>query len=213
MSLIGAMMHEVDFFSKLSKKSQDSLLKNCLHIKIPIGTRLYAQGDVCVDVLYLTKGRVRVTRQYENGQSVLLFYFEQGKHCNIDFTSADNSTPMIGTAIAETDLEGYNIPASLITKLFAEDKEFKCYVFDQYVNRMEKMASLIGEVRFMSLDKRLLQWLDSHSDEKISMTHEEISDVIGTSREVISRLLKGFEKKGLVRLSRKRIEIVDQESL
>ena len=94
-------------------------------------------------------------------------------------------------------------------ELFVEDKEFQRYVFDQYVNRMEKMASLIEEVRFTSLDKRLEQWLETYPEKHISITHEEIGDILGTSREVISRLLKGFEKEGLVKLSRKKIQILN----
>ncbi len=201
-------MHEFSFFSKLSPASQKKLHENSTYIKVPAGTQLYAQGDICADILFLTEGRVRVTRQHENGQSVLLYYFEQGEQCNVNFTSSYNSAPAVGTAIAETDLEGYDIPVELIAELFVEDKAFQRYVFDQYVNRMEKMASLIEEVRFTSLDKRLLHWLETYPDKHISMTHEEIGDILGTSREVISRLLKGFEKEGLLKLSRKNIEIL-----
>ena len=201
-------MHEFSFFSKLSPASQKKLKESSTYIKVPVGTQLYAQGDICVDILFLTEGRVRVTRQHENGQSVLLYYFEQGEQCNVNFTSAYNSAPAVGTAIAETDLEGYDIPVELIAELFVEDKEFQRYVFDQYVNRMEKMASLIEEVRFTSLDKRLMHWLETYPEKQISMTHEEIGDILGTSREVISRLLKGFEKEGVIKLSRKNIEIL-----
>ncbi len=201
-------MQEFSFFSKLSPDSQKKLHENSTYIKVPAGTQLYAQGDICADILFLTEGRVRVTRQHENGQSVLLYYFEQGEQCNVNFTSSYNSAPAVGTAIAETDLEGYDIPVELIAELFVEDKAFQRYVFDQYVNRMEKMASLIEEVRFTSLDKRLLHWLETYPDKHISMTHEEIGDILGTSREVISRLLKGFEKEGFLKLSRKNIEIL-----
>ena len=201
-------MKEFDFFSRLAPASQQKLTSNSIYIKVPSATQLYAQGDICADILFLTKGRVRVTRQHENGQSVLLYYFEQGEQCNVNFTSSYNSAPAVGTAIAETDLEGYDIPVELIAELFVEDKEFQRYVFDQYVNRMEKMASLIEEVRFTSLDQRLIQWLREYPDKQISMTHEEIGDILGTSREVISRLLKGFEKEGIVKLSRKKIEIL-----
>ena len=199
-------MHEFSFFDELSPAHQDKLLSNSTYMKIPKGMQLYAQGDICADILFLTKGRVRVTRQHENGQSVLLYYFEQGEQCNVNFTSSYNSAPAVGTAIAETDLEGYDIPVELIAELFVEDKAFQKYVFDQYVNRMEKMASLIEEIRFMGLDQRLMQWLASYPGKDISMTHEEIGDILGTSREVISRLLKGFEKEGIIKLSRKKIE-------
>ncbi|OIP53418.1 MAG: Crp/Fnr family transcriptional regulator [Helicobacteraceae bacterium CG2_30_36_10] len=200
-------MHEFSFFNKLKEESKEKLLAASTFIKVPSKTVLYSQGDVCADILFLTKGRVRVVRQHENGQSVLLYYFEQGEQCNVNFTSSYNSAPAVGTAIAETDLEGFDIPVRLIAELFVEDKEFQRYVFDQYVTRLDKMASLIEEIRFSSLDARLLQWLLSQEQKAINISHEEIGDILGTSREVISRLLKGFEKKGLVKLSRRLIEI------
>lgn len=202
-------MKEFDFFNELSKETQEKFLENSSYIKVPADTILYAQGDTCTDILFLTKGRVRVTRQHETGQSILLFYFEQGEQCNVNFTSAFNSAPAVGTAIAETDLEGYDIPAELIAELFVEDKVFQTYVFDQYVNRMEQMALMIEEVRFTSLDQRLLQWLNSNNKKVITLTHEEIADILGTSREVVSRLLKGLEKKGLVELSRRMIKVLN----
>jgi len=202
-------MKEFDFFDELSKETQARLLENSKYIKVPADTVLYAQGDTCTDILFLTSGRARVTRQHETGQSILLFYFEQSEQCNVNFTSAFNSAPAVGTAIAETDLEGYDIPTSLIAELFVEDKVFQSYVLNQYVNRIEQMALMIEEVRFINLDKRLLQWLQSNNEKTITLTHEAIADIIGTSREVVSRLLKGFEKKGLVELSRKMIKVLN----
>ena len=201
-------MQTFGFFSKLEKNNQEALLEASIFMKVPEGMELYHQGDICTNILFLTKGRVRVSRQHENGQSVLLYYFEQGEQCNVNFTASYNSAPAVGTATAETDLEGYDIPVELIARLFVEDKEFQRYVFDQYVNRMEKMASLIEEIRFSSLDSRLLNWLKEQPEKEINITHEELGDIVGTSREVVSRLLKGFEKSGIVKLSRKMIKIL-----
>ena len=70
------------------------------------------------------------------------------------------------------------------------------------------MASLIEEIRFLSLDTRLLHWLQSQDKKEILISHEEIGDIIGTSREVVSRILKSFEKNSIVKLSRKKIELL-----
>jgi CRP/FNR family transcriptional regulator len=201
-------MNSFDFFDTLMPSSKQQLLDSCKFIKIPKGMQLYAQGDICSGILFLTKGKVRVVRQNENGQSVLLYYFSQGEQCNVNFTSSYNSAPAVGTAIAETELEGFDVPAQLISKLFIEDKEFQRYVFEQYVNRLESMASMIEEIRFSSLDTRLLHWLQSQNQKEILISHEELGEIIGTSREVVSRILKGFEKNNIVKLFRKKIELL-----
>jgi CRP/FNR family transcriptional regulator len=197
-----------DFFNKLEEKSKQDLLEVATFMKVPAGMQLYSQGDICTDILFLTKGRVRVIRQHENGQSVLLYYFEQGEQCNVNFTASYNSAPAVGTAIAETDLEGFDVPAELIARLFVEDKEFQRYVFDQYVRRIDFMASMIEDIRFSSLDTRLLHWLQEHEEKVLHISHEEIGSILGTSREVVSKILKTFEKNGIIKLSRKNIQIL-----
>ncbi|PNV82078.1 MAG: Crp/Fnr family transcriptional regulator [Sulfurimonas sp.] len=201
-------MKSFDFFDKLEQKSKEELSDVAVFMKIPAGKKLYSQGDVCENILFLTKGRVRVIRQHENGQSVLLYYFEQGEQCSVNFTAAFNSAPEVGTAIAETDLEGFEIPAALVARLFIEDKEFQGYVFNQYVRRIEFMASMIEDIRFLSLDTRLLHWLQEHDEKTLHISHEEIGTILGTSREVVSKILKSFEKNQIVKLSRKKIQIL-----
>lgn len=195
------------FFASLAQKSQEELLASSTFITVPKGTTLYSQGDVCTDILFLTQGRVRVSRHHENGQSVLLYYFEQGEQCNVNFTSSYNSAPAVGTAVAETDLAGYDVPVDLIARLFVEDKAFQRYVFDQYVKRLDYMATQIEDIRFSSLDVRILNWLQSQPEKSIQITHEELGERVGSSREVVSRILKGFEKNNIVKLSRGCIEV------
>ena len=201
-------MDSFDFFDTLLPKSKQTLLNSSTFQSIPQGTKLYSQGDICTGILFLRKGRVRVVRQNENGQSVLLYYFSKGEQCNVNFTSSYNSAPAVGTAIAETELEGFSVPVDLVSKLFIEDKGFQKYVFDQYANRLESMATLVEEIRFMSLDTRLLHWLQSQDTKEILISHEEIGEIIGTSREVASRILKSFEKNNIVKLFRKKIELL-----
>ncbi|CZE47989.1 Crp/Fnr family transcriptional regulator [Campylobacter geochelonis] len=201
-------MKNFKFYSLISKENQKILDENSEFVKIPVKTELYRQGDECPNLLFLTKGRVRVVRMHQSGQSILLYYFSQGEQCNVNFTSTFNSIPAIGTAIAETDLEGYMISSSIIAKMFVDDKAFQNYVFDQYAKRIEHMASLIEDIRFLGLDTRLLHFLQSQKSKEINLSHEELADIIGTSREVISRILKSFEKNNIVRLSRKKIELL-----
>ena len=72
-------MESFSFFETLLPSSKKALLENSTFMKIESGTQLYAQGDICPNIMFLTKGRVRVVRQNENGQSVLLYYFSQGE--------------------------------------------------------------------------------------------------------------------------------------
>lgn len=154
-------MERFDFYKKLSISEQNDIKKSLEFVKIPEGTTLYSQGEICTSILFLTEGRVRVVRLHESGHSILLYYFEKGEQCNVNFTASYSSIPAIGTAISETDIEGYEIPTSIIAKLFVENKDFQEYVFSTYAKRLESMANMIENVRFLSLDTRLLHFLQS----------------------------------------------------
>lgn len=195
-------------FNDLPKKYQKMLLKHATKVKVPVDTILYSQGDICRSILFLTTGRVRVYRHHESGQTITLYYFEAGEQCNLNFTSALNSAPALGTAISETEIEGFDIPTQYIAKLFLKDPIYQQYVLDLNVKRMEHMASMIEDIRFTKLDTRILNWLKEQDTKTITMTHEEISTHHGTSREVVSRMLKKFEKEGFVALSRKEITLL-----
>ena len=201
-------MHMFDFYDELPKKYKKMLEKYAMKITMPADTLLYEQGDICHGILFLTKGRVRVYRHHESGQTVTLYYLEAGEQCNLNFTSALSSAPALGTAISETEIEGFDVPVQYIAKMFLKDSIYQQYVLDINVKRMEHMAEMIEDIRFTKLDERILTWMRALNTKVISMTHEEIANHHGTSREVVSRLLKKFEKQGLIILSRKSIEII-----
>jgi len=79
---------------------------------------------------------------------------------------------------------------------------------DQYVQRLDHMATLIEEIRFTNLDERLLHWLQDQPSKDITLSHEEIGEILGCSREVVSRILKGLEKNGMVTMSRRLIRLL-----
>jgi len=202
-------MQEFDFYKALPKKYKKMLDKHAMKVTMPAGKTLFEQGDICTSILFVTKGRVRVYRHHESGQSVTLYYLEPGEQCNVNFTAALTSAPAMGTAEAETEIQGYDVPATYIAKMFLKDPIYQQYVLDLNVKRMEHMAGMIEEIRFTHLDERVLNWMKGLELKVISMTHEEIANHHGSSREVISRMLKKFEKEGLVSLSRKEITLLE----
>ena len=84
-------------------------------------------------------------------------------------------------------------------------REFKV---DFCAKRLTQIMRLVEELRFKRMDERLLNWLFVQGRETINTTHEQIAQILGTSREVISRILKNFEKEGVVSLGRGSIKLI-----
>ncbi len=201
-------MNEFPFFEELSNEAQTLLLSHAKEVKMPNGMELFAQGDQCKDILFLVEGSVRVYRLHESGQEITLYFLENGEQCNVNLNSAFTDTPAIGTAVCESEVEGYLLPADVVKTIYAAEAPYQQFVFSLFARRLEGMAGLIEDVRFKKLDHRLLDWLHEQEENEIKITHEKLASHLGTSREVISRLLKEFEHNGIVKLHRGRIEVL-----
>lgn len=105
------------------------------------------------------------------------------------------------------------MPTETVRRLFAESPSFRNYVLDQYSLRMADVMELVEEVAFRRVDQRLAQWLLEHSSSEnglrtISATHQELADHVGTSREVVSRILKDWEERKLLELFRGSLKLL-----
>jgi len=177
-------MQDFPFFEELSNEAQTLLLSHAKEVKMPKGMELFAQGDQCKDILFLVEGSVRVYRLHESGQEITLYFLENGEQCNVNLNSAFTDTPAIGTAVCESDIEGYLLPADVVKTIYAAEASYQQFVFSLFARRLEQGSS------------------------EIIITHEKLASHLGTSREVISRLLKEFEHNGIVQLHRGRIEVL-----
>lgn len=200
-------MERFPYFDRLSPEAGQLIGEYEKELGAAAGTELFVQGDVCGNILFLTEGSIRVFRRHETGQEITLYFLEPGEQCNVNLNSAFTNTPAIGTAVAETDITGYLLPAEIVRQLYTEELPYQQYVFELFAKRLESMAGLIEDVRFKKLDHRLLDWLHEQPKKTVAITHEKLASHLGTSREVISRLLKEFEHNGIVRLQRGKIEL------
>ena len=115
----------------------------------------------------------------------------------------------IGSAITEDEVEGYFIDSNVIKELFFKEESFRYYVLELFASRLDSMANLIEDLRFKKIDERLYEWLQSQDQKLITITHDSLASHLGTSREIISRILKGFEDEGILKLSRGKIELLE----
>jgi len=150
---------------------------------------------------------VRVFRQHESGKEITLYYLQPFEQCNVNLSGGLSNILAIGSAITEDEVEGYFIDANIIKELFFKEESFRYYVLELFASRLDSMAKLIEDLRFKNIDERLLEWLEMQEKKVITITHDNLASHLGTSREIISRILKGFESQGILKLSRGKIEL------
>lgn len=198
-------MHRFSFFNSLAPHNQEILTQHATRVNIPKGMVLFEQGDTCKEILFLLEGSIRVYRRHESGQEITLYYLKPLEQCNVNTNSAFSRLPAIGTAVSESELEGLMIPAHICHQIYIEEMVYQNYVFSLFTERLSGLVELVEDVRFKHLDERLLEWLQKSGQKTITITHEQLASHMGTSREVISRLLKNFENEGIIELGRGKI--------
>ena len=201
-------LNHFTFYNHLSPALQNFVLTHARPITVPKNTILFYQGDVCKDILLLTEGNVRLYIQGEGVEEITLYTLKPLEQCVVNTASLVAQNVAIGTAVTETDIKGYLLDHESIRSLMAQSPDYLSFIFSLFTVRLSSLATLVEDIKFKRLDVRLLEWVTKQSQNRIDMTHEQIAIQLGTSRVVISRLLKDLERKGKVHLERGAIERV-----
>jgi len=196
------------FTDQLEPEAVKFLKTHLKPIQVPKGNLLFYQGDVCGDILWLTKGKVRLYAQAEGIEEITLYTLQPGEQCIVNTASLLSQTQAIASAETVTDIEGYLIEVESIKKLAKISDVYQDYLFSLYQLRFTSLANLINDIKFKRLDERILDWLQKQDEKIIETTHEFIANELGSSRVVVSRLLKELEQQGKVILHRGKIELI-----
>ena len=174
----------------------------------PKNTQIYSEGDSCSAIAFIVSGEIRVFKIGESGREITLYEIERGETCilNASCILSDMSYP--ANAVTAIDAELLLVPAMDFRGLLSHYEEMRDFVFTLLGQRLTSVMTLVEEVAFGRMDLRLLEYIEEKSEDgKLNATHQKIANDLGTSREVVSRLLKEFERQGKIILSRNLIQI------
>ena len=169
-------------------------------------------GDYIKSMPLLLHGAIKILREDENGDELLLYFLERGDTCAMTLTCCMGKSKSKIRAIAENDGAMLMIPIEKMEEWLTKYKTWRNFVFESYTIRLNEMLEAIDTLAFMNLDERLYKYLTDKAkvigSTEINNTHQQIAYDMHTSRVVISRLLKSLELQGKIKLHRNKIEIV-----
>ncbi len=190
----------------------DEIAKVAIYKEFKADDYLIEIGDYIKTMPLLLTGAIKILREDENGDELLLYFLERGDTCAMTLTCCMGQSKSRIRAIAETDGAMLMIPVEKMEEWLTKYKTWRNFVFDSYNVRLNEMLEAIDTLAFMNLDERLYKYLTDKAkvigDTEIKNTHQEIAYEMHTSRVVISRLLKALELKGKIKLHRNKIEIL-----
>ncbi len=183
--------------------------------RIPAGHDIFIEGAPVDAIALLLSGVVRVYKIGETGREITLYRFGNGQSCILTANAILSQKTFPAVATVEKDAEAVMIPADKFRAWVGRYNLWREFVFELLSHRLSSVMELVEEVVFSRMDARLASLLldRSRSQNPIRITHQVIAAELGSSREVISRLLEDFTARGWVRVGRGEVEILDQEGL
>lgn len=199
-------------FPVLDKALKDHLSEIGTLQEVPAGTVLLQQGQYIKYTVLVLEGRIKLYREGEDLGEFFMYYLEPGDACAISMVCVASGKASEVMAKAVEDSVVLMIPVHHMEALMKDYKSWYQFVIESYRRRFEEVLSVLDSTVFKNMDERLLSYIRSQATKlgtrELKLTHQEIATDLNSSREVVSRLLKKMEQKGIVKLNRNSIEVL-----
>jgi CRP/FNR family transcriptional regulator, anaerobic regulatory protein len=215
MSLSEQAIHQ--HFPSLQKELVQKIVEVGEQRTFKEGELLMRTGQYIRSTILVVEGLVKIYRQDDEGNEFFMYYLDGGKACALSMICATRQDTSELTAKAVTDTTVIAIPLQYMDQWMTQYKSWYHFVIGTYRDRFEELLLTIDHIAFRNMDERLAFYLKRHQEKlksnSIPLTHTEIAQELNSSREVITRLLKKLSDKGMVRLHRQHIEIINLDLL
>ncbi|WP_138466342.1 Crp/Fnr family transcriptional regulator [Poseidonocella sp. HB161398] len=199
----------------LPQEIRDELERRSTVMDIPEGTTIFAPGMQADNLLLLLSGTVRVQQVSESGREIVLYRVEAGESCVMTTACLIAHEDYAAEGITETPCRAVAIPRQVFDDLAAKSDAFRQFVFTSYARRITDLFGVIEALAFQRVDIRLAQRLLKLAGPGglLETTHQKLATELGTAREVVSRQLREFQRRGWIEQARGSVQLTDRAAL
>ena len=180
-------------------------------LQVAAGTVLFTEHAPCQGFPLVLEGEIRVSRHSGEGRSLELYRVVPGELCLVSSACLFRSGPLSARGVA-TRATSLILVAPATFAQWLETPAFRDHVLGLFAERMADLTALIDAIAFHKLDQRLAAALLGHG-QVLNTTHQALADELGTVREIVTRMLRRFEREGWVSLGREQIQITHSTAL
>jgi CRP/FNR family transcriptional regulator, anaerobic regulatory protein len=209
------IIHVLPFLQHADSQLVREFQQTAFFANIAAGKDVFVEGDRADAIALLISGIVRVYKIGETGREITLYRFGLGESCILTANAILSQQSFPAIATVEQQAEAVMISADAFRDWVRRYDLWRSFVFDLLSQRLSSVMALVDEVAFRRVDTRIAALLLKRGriQNPIRVTHQEIAAELGSSREVISRILEGFASEGMIRSARGSVEILDFASL
>lgn len=210
-------VEKLPFWDKLTLEEKNELNRFTTIKQYKKGDMIYSENDKCLGAVMVISGKSRIYIMSEEGREITLFRINEMECCVLSASCIISQITFDTYMMAETDCSILVISYSFFNRLINENIYVKCFMYELLTERLSTIMWVMQQILFNKLDRRLALFLINECEKsktnEIKMTQEEISKNIGSTREVVTRMLNKFASEELIELGRKSIIIKDIEKL
>jgi len=195
------------FLKHAKPEVQSQFFEQSTAIQLPAQKTLCLEGDKCSCIPLVLEGTAQVYKLSESGREITLYRVEAGQSCIMTASCILSGVPFPAFSATETEVEAMIISPEVLRQWVNEHEAWRVFLCSMLASRLSEVIAVVEEVAFQRVDTRTAEYLLdlAGKDGLVMKTHQDIATDIGTSREVVSRILKDFEHRGLIQLSRGKI--------
>jgi len=205
------ILNQFPFFSESDPACQQEMLTYGRYAQLDPGSFYLRERDRCSQIAMVGSGLLRVYKVGESGREITLYYVKPGQTCLLNISCLMSGMACPATAVVEEPVEAVVFSGARFRNWVATHTGVRDFVFEILSTRVAHIMALVEEVAFRKMDQRLADYLcerflgTDQPVQELPVTHEKIASDLGSAREVVSRLLKEFEREKAVKLARGKI--------
>lgn len=181
--------------------------------ELKAGEMLIRSGQNMRSTMLILSGLVKIFREDDEGNEFFMYYLQPGQACALSMICATKQETSQIMAKAVTDTKIAAIPIQYMDDWMAQYKSWYYFVVETYRSRFEELLVTIDHIAFRNMDERLVFYLKKQQEilktNLLQVSNTEIAQELNSSREVISRLMRKLSEKGIVKLHKHYVEIIN----
>ena len=212
-----AVTNSLTFYEKLNDSQKRTIADNAILKRLKQGYNVHSSAEECTGLIIVRSGELRVYMLSEDGREITLYRLFENDVCVLSASCVIESITFDVFIDAEEDSEIIIVNSGALNEIVSDNIYAECFMLKKATERFSEVMWVMQQILFFKADRRvaifLINEMNKTKSAMLNITHDKIARYIGSAREVVSRILKYFEREKIVKIHRGGLEVIDKTAL
>lgn len=212
-----AVTNSLTFYEKLNDSQKRTIADNAILKRLKQGYNVHSSAEECTGLIIVRSGELRVYMLSEDGREITLYRLFENDVCVLSASCVIESITFDVFIDAEEDSEIIIVNSGALNGIVSDNIYAECFMLKKATERFSEVMWVMQQILFFKADRRvaifLIDEMNKTKSAMLNITHDKIARYIGSAREVVSRILKYFEREKIVKIHRGGLEVIDKTAL